>query len=115
VGGRRRSRTVLHAERTEICGEIVVGEHKTTTATKSGWVEDGTRGLILGVVPWGIETDDDWSPWLYDGDAMSATGRATSAAAVFVLGRVHARPKLTQGRTVVQKDLPDVTYERAHV
>ena len=104
--GARRGRpgaVLVEAQRAEVGSEVVVGQHETAaTTTKRGCVENARADrLVLGVVAGGIEPDHG-SARLDDADAVSPAGRATTAAAVFVLGGVHARPELAEGRAVVQ-------------
>ena len=106
---RGRTRAVLgKAQHVKVRREIVVIQCEAAAA-KGGCGENArARGLVLSIVPWGVEPDH-WSAWLDDTDAVSSAGRATAAAAIFSLGWVHSRPELAECRAVVQENLADVS------
>ena len=115
MSGRGRTRTVLvEAQRAKIIRKIVVRQTEAAAAIR-GCVENaGGRGLVLHIVPWGVKPYHGGSAWLDNTDAVSSTGRATAAAAIFSLGWVHPSPELAERRAIVQENLVDIPDKQTH-
>jgi hypothetical protein len=71
--------------------------------------------LVAGGALWGIEADDGRAPRLNDRDAVATAGGSAASSAVLIFGRVHARPELTESRSLIKEDLADVTNKWAHI
>ena len=113
---RRRGRTravLVEAHHAKVDCEIVVRQLEAATVI-SGCVDNGrARGLVLGIVPWGVEPDHG-SMWLDDADVVSPVGRVT-ATAIFSLEWVHSSPELAECQAVVQENLANVPDKRTHI
>jgi hypothetical protein len=71
--------------------------------------------LVVGYALRCVEADDSRSSGLDDRDAVTTTSSPTPTPTVLIFRRVHARPELTESRSIIEEDLADVTDERAHV
>ena len=112
---RGRIRAILgKAQHVKVRCEIIVIQHEAATAKSECGENTQACGLVLSIVPWGVEPDH-WSVWLDDADAVSPAGRATATTAIFSFGWVHSSPELAECRAVVQKNLADVPDKRTDI
>ena len=113
--GRRGRRFVrVDVQQPKVTREVVISEQEPPTAKPRG-LEHGTGRFLGRVAARRAEPHNISASRLDDADAVASTGGSAASTAILIAWWVHPSPELSECRSIVQKDLPYISNEGAHV